>query len=227
MALGYYGPLLLKSFGPAEYLQMSGKAWQLFPLSVAVIQYFLARTVFPDTIDHDRIHSVKRDLNTIRKTMGVFIAISTVIWWYTMIQAPVSIFAHFTPESVSKSFTSLEYVRSILQTDQIMTLGTAFLWLGYFFWDLKCAGMVDQGWLTLAVLAMFTSIAAGPGAAIGSAWLWREEILGSKYHKSALTNVGKKGKKVPNGTATNGTIKARNGHAGNGVAKAANSHAKH
>jgi hypothetical protein len=227
MALGYYGPLLMKSFGPEEYLQLSSKAWQFFPLSVALIQYFLARTVFPNTIQNDRIHAVKRDLPTIRTAMGVLIALSTVVWWYTLAQAPVPLSSLFSPDSISKSVTSLEAVRRILQTDQVISLGTAFVWVAYLFWDLKSAGMVDQGWLTLVVLGMFTTLAAGPGAAIGGAWLWREEILASRFHKSALTVTRKAGVTVPNGTATNGVIKGANGRASNGVARATNGHVKH
>jgi hypothetical protein len=213
MALGYYAPLLLKYFGYEGSSEMATKIWQFFPVSVAVIQHLLARTVFPDTIEHDRIHYVKRDLPAIRMTMGIFITISTALWWYALSHAPVSLADMFASTSINRSLISVESLRYILQTDQVLSFGGALIWLAYLFWDLKAAGMVEQSWLSLLVRTSLTTVAAGPGVTIGAGWLWREETLASKFHKSAVTKANKLGEPVLNGAATNGVAKAANGHA--------------
>jgi hypothetical protein len=227
MVLGYYVPLLLKSFGPEEYNHVATKTWQFFPVSVAVTQYLLARLVFPDTIEHDRIHAVKRDIPTIRMTMRVVIAISTILWWYTVSCLPVSTADIFSSTSISNYLTSTEFPSGILRNDQALSFGGALLWLAYLFSDLKAAGMVEQNWLSLVLGAALTTVTAGPGSTIGAGWLWREEVLASKYHKSAVIKPDKMPEPNSNGAAISGVEKAANGKASNGAVKVANGHAKH
>ncbi|KAF2435003.1 FAD/NAD(P)-binding domain-containing protein [Tothia fuscella] len=141
----------------------------------------------PDTVRYDRLHAVKRDLPSIRLTVAVAVAASTIVWWYTIYQAPTSLVANSLPSLSSNGLTSMDSVRQTLQFDYILCFGGALLWLAYCFLDLKHAGMISSSWIRLIFAAVLTIVATGPGATIGLGWLWREETLATKHHKSAIT----------------------------------------
>jgi hypothetical protein len=52
--------------------------------------------------------------------------------------------------------------------------------------DLKAAEMVSETWSRLVAYAAVGTFLAGPGAVVGGAWLWREEILASKRAAGAV-----------------------------------------
>lgn len=81
------------------------------------------------------------------------------------------------------------FARSFLQWDQVFLVFNSFIWLAYMFWDLKHAGMIANGWLTIMAFGVAATIVLGPGAAIGLGWLWREETLAYKRHKDAVTST--------------------------------------
>jgi hypothetical protein len=62
----------------------------------------------------------------------------------------------------------------------------SYAWLALLFKDLKAAEMVSTTWPRLGVYAAVGTVLAGPGAVVGGAWLWREEILASKKMAGAV-----------------------------------------
>jgi hypothetical protein len=109
---------------------------------------------------------------------------------------------------------------NMLKIDYVLCFGAALLWLAYFFSDLKYAGMITQGWPTIVIFTVVTTVAVGPGATLGLGWLWRENTLATKHHKAALTkeSIAKKEiseRSVANGFArsNNGSVKVANGKA--------------
>jgi hypothetical protein len=73
--------------------------------------------------------------------------------------------------------------------------GNTFLWLGYLFWDLKVAGMLQTRWFVLVLYLVTSTLVLGPGATAGLGWLWREYVLANSRHKDAITeaSVGRNG----------------------------------
>jgi hypothetical protein len=189
MVLGYYLPLYMSYFGPAELRLKGNFLWQVFPLWVALFQQIF-RFFIADSVLFDRFHAPKKDLPIIRFTIGILVALSTVVWWHTVTQAPVSLRAMFIPGNKLVETEPIRIIRITIQYDYLFCYGTALLWVGYMFSDLKYAGMVKQPWLILVLTCVGITVLAGPGAAFGLAWLWREEVLANKRHKNAVVNLG-------------------------------------
>lgn len=159
--------------------------WQPFPVLVSVLQYVLKKTIMPDTVEKDKIDATERDLPTIKFTILSLCALSTAVWHYTLFFAPYSPLVLFMP-NVAASQTGDEFIRLFLQFDQIFSASACFLWLLYLFGDMKNAGMLDASWLSIIGRGLATLVFAGPGVTVGLGWLWRENILATKWHKGAL-----------------------------------------
>ena len=159
--------------------------WQPFALWTTILQFVLKRTVMPDTVQEDKLKNPNRDLPVIKYTIYTLCAISTATWWYTLYSAPFSPMQLFVPDLVNVK-TGDEYVRTFLQFDEIFGLGSCLLWLLYLFGDLKRAGMLDAGWVSIIGRGLATLVAAGPGVTVGLGWWWREQVLATKWHKDAV-----------------------------------------
>lgn len=211
MVLSYYIPHFLSHLHPTLTTRHDWDwIWQMFPVWVAIIQRVLAYTVMPDTVEHDRIYAPKRDLPTIRITIGACIALSTGVWLYTLSMSPYSPLTLFIPSlgTSAESMDWTEVIRNFVQYDHLFCFGGALLWLAYLFGDLKGAGMMTQSWIRIVSSAILTVAAMGPGAAVGLGWLWRESVLADTCHKAAIVKGRGEGVVGENLPHVNG-----NGHA--------------
>lgn len=237
MIISYYIPHFLSHLHPSlETRHGWNWIWQMFPVWVMLIQRFLAYTVMPDTIGHDRLHKPKRDLVTIRYTIGACMLLSAFVWLYTLTMSPFSLLTIFVPHMTPPEHDWVESMRNFVQWDHIFCFGSAYLWLAYLFNDLKRAGMVQHSWLIIVGTAVVTTLAFGPGVTVGLGWLCREDVLANKRHKGAIVK-GWEGQEMKseavhaNGNAEkqNGHVEKQNGHIEkqNGHAEKQNGHAKH
>jgi hypothetical protein len=80
-------------------------------------------------------------------------------------------------------------MREFLKFDELFLFGNTFIWLGYLFWDMKHAGMLQASWFRIVLYATCTVLCFGPGAAVGLGWLWRENVITNKRHKAAITEA--------------------------------------
>lgn len=159
--------------------------WQGFPVAASVAQFVLKTTVMPNTIDHDRKHATERDIPTIKFTILSLCALSAATWHYTAFFAPHSMLTIFVPD-VAATKTGDEFLRLFLQFDQICSMAACFLWLLYLFGDLKAAGMMEASWLSIVGRGLPTFVLGGPGVAFGLGWLWREDILATRWQHPRL-----------------------------------------
>jgi hypothetical protein len=188
MAVSFYLPHFVSHLHPDLKIRHSADwIWQMFPVWVSLLQRLLAYTVMPDTIQHDRIHNPKRDVDTVRFTIGTTVAIAACVWWYTLATSPFSPITIFIPHLSSPTTGWTDTARNVLQYDHISCWGSALLWMGYLFADLKDAGMVTQSWARIIFAGIATTLVMGPGSAVGLGWLWREDTLINKRHKGAVT----------------------------------------
>jgi len=187
--LGHYIPLGVAYLASEPSTRHAGVwIWQLFPVWVCVFQYLFAWTgLTPDTIQKDRLDNIRRDYRTIQITIVALVAVSAATWVYLLTAVPFSMIELFIPEAWPRKDMDLTYfARIFLQWDEVFMVITTFTWLTYSFWDLKAAGMMKTSWLVLVLSAAGTLMAAGPGATIGLAWLWREQALAFEKHKGAV-----------------------------------------
>ncbi|ERF70332.1 hypothetical protein EPUS_07597 [Endocarpon pusillum Z07020] len=191
LALSYYTPLFVAYC--ASSLELRYRAlwmWHLFPVWTVVGQHVLAWTVMPKTIVTDRMQNPKRDLWAIRITIGSLTALSAAVWLSTLYQAlrfGFSLSALFFPND--DIHTYLGGVRNMLVWDQLCFSLSSLLWMLYLFSDLKRAGMVRRSWSFVLGVLIGASVFGGTGAAVGVAWLWREEVLASRRHKDAVVKA--------------------------------------
>ena len=111
---------------------------------------------------------------------------SASVWLYTLTMSPYSPLTMFIPQLTPPEQNWIDNIRNFVQWDHVFCFGTALLWLGYLFSDLKHAGMVQQSWFRIVASAALTTVALGPGVAVGLGWLWREDVLANKRHKGAV-----------------------------------------
>jgi hypothetical protein len=187
LVVGFYLPHYISYLSHDFAVRHAGNwIWQLFPIWVSGLQMLLAKTILPDTIPMDRIHAPKRDLSTIRFTVGTFSVLAGAVWLYTLILSPFSPIMLFIPHLNNPQTNWIDCTRNILQYDYIFCWSSAILWLLYLFADFKNAGMVVQSWAKIFSAMALTVVVLGPGATVGLWWLWREDILVTKKHKSAV-----------------------------------------
>ena len=97
--------------------------------------------------------------------------------------------------------------------NHILLSASTYLWLAYFSWDAKFAGMIKTGWVKMIAIMVLSTVVVGPGASAGIVWLWREWVITEKRHRAALTmesvrerrlmGNGEAGKKVDKKTEVN------------------------
>jgi hypothetical protein len=158
--------------------------WQLYPMWVAGALFLFSR-VFADTVEQDKIDAPKRDLPHVRFAVGISVLISAGAWVAATLLGPYSLKGLFLPATIPKNTTNLnDAAVQFLRIDELAIFGSALLWLGYLFGDMKRAGM-DVGWLRLLLYGPASVLTVGPGATLGMGWLWREDILANRWHKDA------------------------------------------
>jgi hypothetical protein len=160
--------------------QMWLQLWQLFPITHSIAQLAISK-FWKDTVGQDKIERPKRDVATIRYTIGVPAAVSAIIWLYTLFTSCTSLL-----QQNLASLTDLATLPTV-QQNYFIAIATTYLWLFYFTWDAKVAGMVTQSWFTVLAAMITATIVLGPGGAVGGAFLWREYVITEKRHKGALT----------------------------------------
>ena len=167
--------------------------WQYFPVTLSLAQFGMSK-IWKDTADQDKIERPKRDVATLRYTMGVPAGVATMFWLYTLYASPVSSSRVFLPHDSTTILSSLRstsaftLAHDLLQYNYTIAILSTYLWLLYFVWDAKVAGMVTQSWLTVLAAVALATVVLGPGGAVGAGFLWREYIITEKRHKGALTS---------------------------------------
>lgn len=193
LILAYYVPLYLSFHASSFSSRVSWSFfWQLFPVWVSVLAAQVCSRIWPDTTMHDRIYKPTSDLKLIRATVGLFAAYSAATWLSLCAKAGFSLSAVLDmvlPPAHSPQNTTdfVTFVAEFFRFDSAFLFANTFLWLGYLFWDIKFAGMLDLSWIWIILLASVATLTLGPGAAVGLGFLWREELLVTRRHKAAVT----------------------------------------
>lgn len=188
----YYLPLLQTWLLPdAGSRQTWLQIWQYFPITLSLTQFAVSK-FWKDTADQDKILRPKRDVATLRYTIGIPSVISATVWLYSVLSSPVSISQILLPQALLTSPADLNSISTSLsgaiQYNYLMAIASTYLWLLCFTWDAKVAGMVTQSWASVIAALTVAAIVLGPGGAVGAGFLWREFIVTEKRHKGALTS---------------------------------------
>ncbi|KAK3311782.1 hypothetical protein B0H66DRAFT_609095 [Apodospora peruviana] len=191
LVMVYYVPLYLCFFAPSLPQRVSSAyVWQLFPVFLSVLASQVLSRLPANTTMHDRIHNVRSDLPAIRFTVGTLSLHSAAVWVYyacfSVLNMRDTAIAALLP-SLNEEKGLVMLAGNFLRWDQTFLFANTFIWLGYLFWDIKHAGMLEMAWARIWVMAVSAIVVLGPGAAAGLGWLWREELLASRRHSSAVT----------------------------------------
>lgn len=178
--------ILMATNAPAEYgLAAVLSSWRIaFPVWVWAAPALSGRyIVSPSTINHDRLHNVRRDLPAIRKTLLVLCCISIVAWQYMNWSNPQSL-------AEILAVVLQQRLPGSVQADYAILASGNVTWMALLIWDLKAAGTVRVSWLGLTCCALGLMAVGGIGALLGFAWLYREQTLATKRHKDAAVRAG-------------------------------------
>ncbi|KAF4501673.1 hypothetical protein FAGAP_2126 [Fusarium agapanthi] len=150
--------------------------WQLFPIWGSVIMLILSKTI-PQPKEQT-LRTIKQELNVIRLTIGVISIISTLTWWYTVLNMDSSIFEVFIPQHfLNTPQDPILGLRTVIQFDYICCYSAAFLWLAYHFKDLENVGICSISWMRAGCASAMLGGLLGPGTTFPLIWLLREELL--------------------------------------------------
>lgn len=157
---------------------INGLFWQPFPIYAALLQRLLSSTVKDTTIE-DRINNVEADVPYLRYAYGFSTAAATLANLYVRLTNPTSLINVFF-KGVSSPTASVSLVEGIARTlryDQLATFSAGAIWTMLHFRDLKKANKLQASWGKIVGIFAGVTAVAGPGAAMGLMWAWREEIL--------------------------------------------------
>lgn len=112
---------------------------------------------------------------------------STVVWLCTVLYKPVSLYHLFIPQHLAQNSPDVQSFTHMVQWDLLLFITSTYLWLFYFAWDAKSAGMLEKSWFELILSMIFFIVMLGPGGAVGLAYLYREHVITEKRHRAALT----------------------------------------
>ena len=199
VAIAYVAPTIAMYFAPSASTRLSINAiWQMFPILVTSAHWLLAKFLVDDPTPSARLRNPTADLPSIRVAAITLIIVSMLVFNWIRFTSSVPLSTIFYPTSpflsalyrsiVSRSL-DLDLVSGmamLLKIDYLSCFIASYAWLALLFKDLKTAEMVDETWSRLVAYAVVATFLAGPGAVVGSAWLWREEILASKRAAGAV-----------------------------------------
>ena len=199
IAIAYLAPTIAMYFGPSAPTRLSINAiWQMFPILVTLTHWAFTRLLVNDPTRSARLHNPTADLLSIRIAAITFIVVSALTFNWIRFTSPVPLSTVLSPtfpflsasyRSVMNRSLDLSLVSGmamLLKMDYLSCFIASYAWLALLFNDLKAAEMVTETWARLAAYAIVGTFFAGPGAVVGSAWLWREEILASKRAAGAV-----------------------------------------
>ncbi len=161
--------------------------WQLYPIFIEVSLFSLSNA-FPDTTEKDKVQSPNRDLPIIRLYVLIPMFFSAWVWIWIRMATPHSLATVFIPTAIPRTKDDIvSFTHEFLCWDELFSYGAMMIWVGYLLGDLKRAGMVHFNWLFLILCTAASVTLLGPGVTVGLGWLWREQILATRYHKDAVT----------------------------------------
>jgi hypothetical protein len=179
----YYLPLIQSYLLPEMHQRQTWlQIWQLFPTTHSLAQLAVSK-VWKDTTNHDKLHTPKRDVWAIGYTVGVPTVIATITWLRTLLASTSSFSQIFFPRNPPTTLTSAD----ILTYNYTLAIIASYIWLLYFTWDAKVAGMVTQSWSTVLFVMIVGTVVLGPGGVVGVGFLWREYVITERRHWGALT----------------------------------------
>ncbi|EME38708.1 hypothetical protein DOTSEDRAFT_180559 [Dothistroma septosporum NZE10] len=164
--------LTLRLTGYDAGLSATQLRWLTPALSLLLtgVQWLLIKTGISTTdLHHDAKFNVKKDLPSIRACIYVLSTVATISWWTAILR--------------SSSFAST----ILADSNHIILLLAAALWLALLFKDLKEAGMETFDSLQGVAIAVALAVVGGPASALALLWLRREETLAGRKHKDAVT----------------------------------------
>ena len=146
--------------------------WQFSPAWIGIC-FFAAPRIF-DLNSPSKSNSY---LSSSKFVLLVLSLISAVVWITLLVSSPYSLSTLFIPEAGAQ-VDFVEHSRRALQIDELSSIGAAYLWLVYLFFDLRAAGLADITWVvTRTALLPVVAVLTGPGVAVAVGWLLREEKL--------------------------------------------------
>lgn len=146
--------------------------WQLSPAWIGIC-FFAAPRIF----DLNSPSKKQSYLSSPTFVLLILSLISAAVWITLLISSPFSLSMLFIPEAGAQ-VDFVEHSRRALQIDELSSVGAAYLWLVYLFFDLRSSGLVDITWVvTRTALLPVVAVLAGPGAAVGAGWALREGKL--------------------------------------------------
>ncbi|KAB8202351.1 monooxygenase [Aspergillus parasiticus] len=185
---GYYTTTFANFFAPSlQSRQWYNAMWQIFPVTIPLLQipFSLAkRWLSPSSPAQDKIdkkQQQRKRKQNIRYAYGAFALISGLTFIYGRFTAPpgVSFWRLFVPglqDHLAPVTSFSDGIARFLQYDELLSMASAYVWLGLRFRELKLAG-ARFSWTRAAGAFVTSLMALGPGATFALGWGWREELL--------------------------------------------------
>lgn len=171
--IAHYVPANAMFFAPVEDRHWWIFLWQLYPIYIS-IGFYLLRTI-RDIIGWPKMGPQTSYNTVLWAVLGPAIAVSNLVWMYTLSEAPYTLSTLFLPAAPEPGLEGTFHaaMRTVLQVDYFACLGAVLLWLLYVMWNwVVGAGNIGKLLLLLTLVPII-----GPAATCGVMWLVREMFL--------------------------------------------------
>lgn len=137
-----------------------------------------------DTTRFDRVHKPTADLTYLRVIYSICILICGCFYSYTGLSSFKSTAASLIQglqSPIKLVQAGLNANPGVWKAEKTFLYGTAFYWTLLHFADLKFVGKLSKSWPLILAVLLFSTLFAGPGAALLVMWAWREELMAKKH----------------------------------------------
>ncbi|CAD6448953.1 adfad4e9-b5e3-45ae-8931-93e470393dc3 [Sclerotinia trifoliorum] len=157
--------------------------WYWYPIYLTILLRVL-KYVVKDTTRLDRLHKPTADLTFLRVIYSICVIICGCFYSCAGLSNLTSVAASLIQglqSPIQLVQAGLEANPGVWKAEKSFLYGAAFYWTLLHFADLKFVGKLGKSWLVILVVLLFSTLFAGPGAALLVMWAWREELMAKKH----------------------------------------------
>lgn len=181
----FFHPVLVERQAPWLFI------WQLYPIYVS-LTFHLSKFLLGELVNRTGIllnsprtqagtsggNEAAIQLSVTRAVIGFPAILGGATWVYTVLSTRYSLRTVFIPTALPGNMSDLTgFAGEFLRWDWVFVFLSMLLWVAYLLGELKTAGVVRFRWIVLGLCAAASILLVGPGATLGTGWLWREGVV--------------------------------------------------
>lgn len=159
--------------------------WQATPLYVNILLFIISKIASDSESPRSNGRTKKGGSEYLTSLYVLFITVSTLshvfLLYYSLILYPdtaeLTLSNIFLPRPLTKDSTIGAQIHRIFQVDFLIIFAASLAWAYAQVHDMKKVGLRNVSLSKAALIIGVTSVVAGPAAAIGGVWMWKDRVI--------------------------------------------------